>query len=187
MRRVCAIATRVTYWVQISEDYSEFPCRLQSIQTTGASAKSATRMYIDIRPEPISTRKKWSSKLTSAFNKFSKKAAQEDQSVDKRPPTTGLVQLGVPRIQVDCRLLNLPVEVRQTIYKYVFGPSLIHVESLGHRLAHVRCTKWESDDSWDGHAHWKSLPTGGIGMIGVDNSDDPNDQLISLCLACRRM
>jgi len=145
-------------------------------------------------------RKTWLSKLASAFNNPSKKEtpqrniAQEDQSVygqlpfiDTRPPTTGSVQLGVPLLQDDCLLFNMPVEIRQTIYKYVFGPSLIHVESLGHRLAHVKCKEWEVDDSWDGHAHWENRTTGGLGTVGVNNSDDPNDQLISLCLTCRRM
>jgi len=145
-------------------------------------------------------RKTWLSKLASACNKPFKKSnvqrsdAEEDQSVygqlpfiDTRPPTTGSVQLGVPLRQDSCLLFNLPVEIRQTIYKYVFGPSLVHVESLGHRLAHVRCEKWEFDDSWDGHAHWENRGMGELGTVSVNNSDDPNDQLSSLCLTCRRM
>lgn len=148
--------------------------------------------------------KLWLSKLALAFNKPSEKEkpqrniAPEDQnaygqlpSIDTRPPTTGSVQLGVPLRQDDCLLLDLPVEIRQTIYKYVFGPSLIHIGSLGHRLAqrlaHVRCEEWEFDDSWDRHAHWEHRATGEIGTVGVNNSNDPNDQLISLCLTCRRL
>lgn len=146
------------------------------------------------------TCEKWVSKLASAFHKpFRKEYAQTtvtevDQSVygrppfiDTRPPTTGSVQLGVPLLQADCLLFNLPIEIQQTFYKYVFGPSLIHVESLGHRLIHMRCEYWDLDGSWDGHAHCEKHRTGGLGTVCVDNSEDPNDQLISLCLTCRRM
>lgn len=144
--------------------------------------------------------KLWLSKLALAFKKPPEKEnspvllTPDDQSFydqlsfsDTRPPTTGSVQLGVPLQQYGCLFFNLPGEIRQTIYKYVFGPSLIHVASLGRRLAHVRCEKWKFDDIWDGHHHWEGGPRLELGAVRVNNSNDPNDQLISLCLTCRRM
>ncbi len=156
--------------------------------------------YIDWQQRMTPTRKPWLSKLASAFkNPFKIEQAPvditpEDQSVygrlpfiDTRPPTTGSVQFGVPLLQDGCLLLTLPFEIRQTIYRFIYGPSLVHIGSFSHRLAHVRCEKWEFDGSWDGHAHWQDPLSGELGIVGVNNSDDPNDQLTSLCLTCRRM
>ena len=146
------------------------------------------------------TRKTWVSKLASAFMRHSHNRiaqtdiGQEDRSIygrlpfiDTRPPTTGRIQLGVQQPQDDCPLFNLPVEIRQTIYKHVFGPSLIHVASMERRLAHVRCEKWYLDDSWEEHTHWQCRPVAELGIVGANDRDDPNDHLSSLTLTCRRM
>lgn len=111
-------------------------------------------------------RKTWLSRLASAFQKSSKgenaqeEAVQENVAVSRQNsatvithPAKGSFQIGVPLLQQQCLLFSLPIEIREIIYQYIFGPSLIHIESLGGRLAHIRCLKWESGDGWDGHAH----------------------------------
>lgn len=145
----------------------------------------------------------WSKKLALAIKKpFKRGGAHTDFEIEDRysqnkhpflpfydplPPTTGSVQLGEPKLQHECILFRLPLELRQLIYKHVFGPSLIHMGSMGSRLAHVRCQKWEHNDDWDGHVHWSFSIDRSLGILGVNNPDDLNDQLISLCLTCRQM
>jgi len=146
----------------------------------------------------ISARKTWRSKLASAFQRSSKrknahsKALQEHGSVSKQDDTVVLVrptqesaQIGVPLSQQQSPLFRLPIEIRQTIYEFVFGPSLLHIEALIDRLAHVKCLKWESSDGWEGHAHCQAglIP----GVVQMDKSEDPDDQLLALCLTCRQM
>lgn len=80
----------------------------------------------------------------------------------------------------------MPVEVRELVYRYVFGPSLIHIEAISHRLAHVRCMSWLPGDGWDGHLH------GSRGMeaeapASLVKNESPNDQLLATCLSCRLM
>jgi len=153
---------------------------------------------IEWRSGTTPARKTWLSKLASAFQKSSKRenaqkeAVQEYVPVSRQEnavviaqPTKRFMQIGVPLLQQQCLLFSLPIELRQTIYQYVFGPSLIHIESLGDRLAHVKCKKWESSDGWDEHTHCQRGEV--TGTIIVDNSEDPNDQLLAFRLTCRRM
>ena len=95
------------------------------------------------------------------------------------------VHVGEPQLQRQSLLFSLPTEIRNIIYQHVFGPSLIHIESLGDRLAHVKCLQWQSNNGWGGHLHcyqgWEDE------VVFLDNVDDPNDQLLALCLTCRIM
>jgi hypothetical protein len=99
-------------------------------------------------------RKTGLSRLVSAFQKSSKgenaqeEAVQENVPVSRQNsatvithPTKGSVQLGVPLLQQQRLLFSLPIEIQENIYQYIFGPSLIHIESLGGRLAYIRCLK----------------------------------------------
>jgi len=143
----------------------------------------------------FSDRKTWRSKLASAFQRSSKrknahpKALQEHGLFPKQDvitrPTKASLHIGVPLSQQQSPHFRLPIEIRETIYEFVFGPSLLHIEALIHRLAHVKCLKWESSDGWESHAHCQPglIP----GVVHIDNSEDPNDQLLALCLTCRRM
>ena len=146
----------------------------------------------------ISARKSWPSKLASAAQRSSRKknahrrdlqeeafVSEEDDNTAAAQPTNKLVQIGVPLSQQQSPLFRLPAEIRQKIYEFVFGPSLLHIEALEDRLTHVKCLHWESNDSWEGHAHCQQGPLDGV--VRVDNSQDPNDQLIALCLTCRQM
>lgn len=155
----------------------------------------------------IAACKTWPSKLASATQGSSSKTnahlrvPQEDEPVSKQhdsaviaqppnalqiaQPTKKLVQIGVPLSQQQSPLFRMPLEIRQKIYEFVFGPSLLHIEALGDRLTHVRCLEWESSNGWEGHAHCQEGPVPGV--VRVDNSQDPNDQLLALCLTCRQM
>lgn len=95
------------------------------------------------------------------------------------------VQIGIPALQEHCLLFGLPIELRELIYHFVFGPSLIHIQAIVGRLAHVRCLKWQPGDGWDGHPH--GLNGGLLGTVKLDSSEDPNDQLLAFCLSCRLM
>ena len=95
------------------------------------------------------------------------------------------VQIRKPNPQESSMFLScLPVEIRLIIYQYVFGPSLIHVVDMGCRLAHVRCLQWQVGEVWDGHQHGDD---GFDDYTILDKSEDPNDQLLALCLSCRLM
>ena len=155
-------------------------------------------MQYDLTYKTSWTRKTWRSKLASAFRRSSKtqkKYLPEDfaflNQVTAAAPVQQVIapiQLGSALSQQQSLLFSLPTEVRQLIYQHVFGPSVIHVESLGalkDRLAHVTCSKWQSDDGWSEHAHCERGEE--TGTVDIDNSDDPNDQLSALCLTCRRM
>lgn len=91
----------------------------------------------------------------------------------------------MPAPQQECLLFCLPIELRELIYQHVFGPSLIHIQAVGRRLAHVRCGNWLPGDGWDGHRH--GYRRGFEGDTVSDFAKDPNDQLIALCLSCRKM
>ena len=99
------------------------------------------------------------------------------------------VQMDPPLAQEQSRFFSrLPQELRSHIYYYVFAPSLIHVlaisENFGNiRLAHLRCNRWLTHGgTWAAHTH-------GYASIQwtweVNESQDPNDQLLALCLSCR--
>ena len=154
--------------------------------------------------KPILSRKRWQSTLASAFRIFSRRqvaheqGAQEDCTVSEQKSAVApshstrrsshSLHLGVALPQRQCLLFGLPTEIRQLIYQNVFGPSIIHVESLGtlrNRLARVKCWKWQSSDGWNEHAHCEQGEEE-EGIVKVDNSGDPNDQLLALCLTCRR-
>jgi hypothetical protein len=134
----------------------------------------------------ISARKIWRSKLASAFQRSSKRKnayfealqehgpdSKQDNTVVIARPTKGAAQIGVPLSQQQSPLFGLPLEIRQIIYEFVFGPSLLHIEPLMDRLAHVKCLKWESSDGWEGHAHCRAGLI--LGVVKVDTSEDPND------------
>ncbi len=99
------------------------------------------------------------------------------------------VQIDPPLAQKQSRFFSrLPQELRSHIYYYVFAPSLIHVlatsENFGNiRLAHLRCNRWLTHGgTWAAHTHgYESIQC----TWEVDESQDPNDQLLALCLSCR--
>ena len=99
-------------------------------------------------------------------------------------PTTGQVHLG-PATEQQGLLFSLPPELRQSIYRHVFGPSLIHVEPIGERLAHVTCEDWRSWNVEREHSHCRDGEV--MGVVRIDQSEDPNDQLSTLLLTCRQM
>lgn len=98
--------------------------------------------------------------------------------------TKGVVDLGIPAPQ-SCLLFRLPLEIRRIIYQHVYGPSLIHVESLGERLGHVRCVGWESEDGCNECGHY--LRVHGCDYVRIDKVHCPNDQLSGLISTCRRV
>ena len=83
--------------------------------------------------------KRWLSRLKSVF-----------QASSAREP----VQIEKPHPQQQSLFFNrLPIEVREIIYYYVFGPSLIRTVDMGYRLVHVRCSMWQIGEVWDRHRH----------------------------------
>ena len=94
------------------------------------------------------------------------------------------IQIGETCSQEQSLLFSLPTEIRQTIYQHVFGPSVIHVESLCDRLAHVTCQQWQSENGWDGHAHCTKGDETGI--VSIDETEDPNDHLLAICVTCKQ-
>jgi hypothetical protein len=149
--------------------------------------------------KPPTTRKTWLSRLTSAFRKSNKKEQTGSEgmtdsyweSLSKPPDIIAIVpgvdkfiQIGESRSQEQSLLFSLPTEIRQTIYQHVYSPSVIHVESRRDRLAHVTCQQWQSENGWDGHAHCTKGDETGI--VSIDETEDPNDQLLAICLTCRQ-
>lgn len=117
---------------------------------------------------------------------------EQQNLLDSEQAEFKALQVGPPLAQKQCLLFRLPIEIREQVYRHVFGPSLIHIEATyldndrqyQVRLAHVRCFEWQSGDGWDGHLHGR----GGVDWTRkTDKVQDPNDQLLSLCLSCRLM
>lgn len=147
--------------------------------------------------KPPTTRKTWLARLTSAFRKSNKKQQTGSEGMNfwsrlSKPPdhiaiapaVNKFIQIGYICSQEQSLLFSLPTEIRQTIYQHVFGPSVIHVESLCDRLAHVTCQQWQSENGWTGHAHCtKGLKPG---IVSTDETEDPNDQLLAICVTCRQ-
>ena len=104
------------------------------------------------------------------------------------------VRLGEASQQIGSLLFRLPLELREMIYPAVFGPYLIHIVQYTrqtseydphlHRLAHVRCLRQRPDERWDGHRHgWTDFNCSSI-LVKIN---DPNDELLALCLTCRSL
>ena len=106
--------------------------------------------------------------------------------LDNEQPRCRPLQLGKPLAQEQCHLFRTPAEIRESIYRKVFGPSLLHIDAVaidgGVRLAHVRCFGGDSKDGWNGHEHGRRLWNF---TKNLHTSKDPNDQLLALCLTCR--
>ena len=96
------------------------------------------------------------------------------------------VRIGPPLPQIQSFFFKLPAEIRDIVYQNVFGPSLIHIEALSNRLAHVRCLEWQPDDGWDGHQHG-IRGTGDEDCSILNKAEAPNDRLLAICLSCRSM
>ena len=95
----------------------------------------------------------------------------------------GPLQVGKPHLQEQSRLFQLPAEIRGLIFEHVFSSSLIHVESLGVRLAHVTCRDWTTSGAEDDHSHCHRGRK--EGTVTMSNPEDPNDQMTTLILTCR--
>ncbi len=97
------------------------------------------------------------------------------------------MRLGAPISQQQSLLFQLPIEIRELVYKHVFGPSLIHIEAISRRLAHVTCIHWQPGDGWDGHTHVGTTGWGPEAPRTFEKSTSPNDQLLAICLSCKLM
>ena len=97
---------------------------------------------------------------------------------------SGPVELRVPAEQRQSLLFSLPLEIRRIIYELVFGPSLIHIEAVHGRLAHVRYFKWSPGRHRLYKHSWTNLDDSRIILSSVQ---DPNDQLLGPSLSCRLM
>lgn len=116
------------------------------------------------------------------------------QRPPKVPPKESL-PIGVSSSQQQCSFFSLPIELRDLIYRQVFGHSLIHIITVRkriahivcveHRLAHLKCPNRRSGDGWDGHEHGVYGTEAGTTVL--EDSLYMNDQLLALCLSCRRM
>ena len=140
-------------------------------------------------------RETWLSKLRAAIRALSKRATVPKNLVLESTPVSQqeralvsvnrYVRIGEPSTQRQFPLLSLPIEIREIVYQHVFGPSLVHILPMGRRLVHVSCSKWPPGESCDGHGH------GGPGWEAettiIDVAENPNDQLLALCLSCRVM
>ena len=61
--------------------------------------------------------------------------------------------LGVPSPQSQSALLNLPFDIRQSVYEHVYGFSTFHLEATrdGHKT--IKCPDYDAHGGWDGHVH----------------------------------
>ena len=146
---------------------------------------------IDTRRKPISLSKTWLSKLALMLHISRHRKNIEEVDNHAEPPVwvweplESPALVGEPHPQQQSSLFSLPLEIRQTIYGYVFGPSMIHIESLGDRLTHVACQEWREDESGEGHPHW-NRGTGEVGTVALEALTEPNDHLLALLLGCRQ-
>ena len=140
--------------------------RQLSVQGHLSCVSIITMVSMDWDYKPPTNRKPWLARLTSRFWKSHKKEQTNSKETkyweslvnppDKIaivPVVDKFIEIGEVCSQEQSLLFRLPTEIRQTIYRHVFGPSVIHIESLCDRLAHVTCQQWQSEDGWDGHAH----------------------------------
>lgn len=97
------------------------------------------------------------------------------------------MQLAAPISQQQSILFRLPIEVREVVYKHVFGPSLIHLEAISRRFAHITCRDRQPGDGWDGHVHLGATARGLEARRRFYLETSPNDQLLAICLTCKIM
>ena len=167
------------------------------------------------QPPPQSSWKRWRGKFVSPLKKQGQK--ELGQAASSKPPVIDhlpedepeaegdylqrpefawqksqflkrdSIRLGAPVSQQQSLLFQLPIEIREIVYKYVFGPSLVHIEAISRRLAHVTCMDWQPGDGWDGHKHAGMTGRGPEAPITLYESTSPNDQLLGICLSCKLM
>ncbi len=162
---------------------------------------------------PQSAWKRWKAKLVSPLKvsrqeKLRQAASSEPPLIDTPPeePLDGdylqrpdfawqksqffvrdHMQLAAPISQQQSILFRLPIEVREVVYKHVFGPSLIHLEAISRRFAHITCGDWQPGDGWDGHVHLGATARGLEARRHFYLETSPNDQLLAICLTCKIM
>ena len=61
--------------------------------------------------------------------------------------------LGVPSPQSQSALLNLPFEIRQSVYEHVYEFSTFHLEATRDGRKIIKCPDYDAHGGWDGHVH----------------------------------
>ena len=139
--------------------------------------------FIDGVPQPRASQSTATETTFDERNFLDSHEFQWQKSQFRRPES---IQISDPAPQPHAKWFALPIEIREIIYRKLYS-SMIHIEAIHRRLAHVTCRDLQPGDGWDGHIHPGTMGTEPESPINFKRSVAPNDTIFAFCLTCKLM